>query len=1013
MARLFANNAASTLASPALVTDLTLALVSGDTFPTPTGSDDFLLTLASGNPESAWEIVKVTARSGNTMTVVRAQEGTTAQAWAAGTKAELRLTAGSVSSFANQVALDAVIKDPTGFNDPSAVTVSYDSATRKITLTGTFSAYWQGELVAALTNGWVSTAHAATTGSWFLYFDGTNFVWSQTPWSFDMLHIAYVYYGASDKFAIRECHGMATPWTVHRELHEVMGTYLASGADLSSYTLGSTTASQRRPAISAATVCDEDIRTAVTALAAGGPYTQHYLSSTGTSTFVTGAADIVPLLGSEPYYNQFSTPNWVQTPLPSNSYMALWLVAIPTAADSGSLPYRFVWIQGQDQSNALSTIQALTFQSLNLGQITSISPEFVPVAKAIIHYTAGNWTIVQVDKLTLSRASQTNSTAGYLSAVTTSAPLAGLGTPSSPLSMPAATTSNDGYMAASTLAGLAVKGGPNSFTGAQRTTGQLGTGVFTVASPPSGQDGDTVLMSDALIPFGVQRAGDGLTVSFNFGSTLPSGSILTKTDWHGTQQLYPTARTNLVRYCSDLTNSAWIKTTGISISPDAVLAPDGTMTADAMTYSGSGTLGSYRIYQNTGAQPNGVVITTSVWMRSDTPVTLRLVPASGGVDVVCNLTSEWQRFTCQGIGNGSSTSWAQIYSAVSDNTPWTVYVWGFQAERNAYPTRLIPTNSTAVTITDYSVTVQGKVTFATSTTSVNQEALANGDGSTTVFPLLVNGASLPSAASPVVAPLYRTDWQGTQQLYPTARTNYCPRSATFDLWTQSSGLSTTANSTTAPDGTATADKLLASGASPSYANIGVTIPLGTQVVASCYLKNIDAVNSAIYIRNAVDDGRVVINWSGLTISSVVPSSGATAAGFVDMGGGWYRVWAVMTTAEANPAFRIYPNLGASTYSIYAWGAQLEPSNGPTSYIPTTTTAVTVTDYTLAYNSGAGRWEVTYATAPVSGATQAWSGTIQGGPANGALLTWNMKGGTVSYFSGSWRTYNGLPVVAGI
>jgi hypothetical protein len=63
-------------------------------FPSPTGGDFFLLTLTQPGVESSWEIVKVTARSTDTLTVVRAQEGTSAAAWASGSKAELRLTAG-------------------------------------------------------------------------------------------------------------------------------------------------------------------------------------------------------------------------------------------------------------------------------------------------------------------------------------------------------------------------------------------------------------------------------------------------------------------------------------------------------------------------------------------------------------------------------------------------------------------------------------------------------------------------------------------------------------------------------------------------------------------------------------------------------------------------------------------------------------------------------------------------------------------------------------------------------
>jgi hypothetical protein len=45
------------------------------------------------------EIMEVTARSGDTFTAVRAQEGTTAQIWAIGTPVEMRLTAGVMDRF--------------------------------------------------------------------------------------------------------------------------------------------------------------------------------------------------------------------------------------------------------------------------------------------------------------------------------------------------------------------------------------------------------------------------------------------------------------------------------------------------------------------------------------------------------------------------------------------------------------------------------------------------------------------------------------------------------------------------------------------------------------------------------------------------------------------------------------------------------------------------------------------------------------------------------------------------
>lgn len=103
MARLFANNATSSLASGINDSDNTLLLAAGEgaRFPAPTAGDHFDMTLTQGiGLEESWEIVKVTARSGDTLTVTRGQEGTTAAAWAAGSKAELRLTKGAMEEAA-------------------------------------------------------------------------------------------------------------------------------------------------------------------------------------------------------------------------------------------------------------------------------------------------------------------------------------------------------------------------------------------------------------------------------------------------------------------------------------------------------------------------------------------------------------------------------------------------------------------------------------------------------------------------------------------------------------------------------------------------------------------------------------------------------------------------------------------------------------------------------------------------------------------------------------------------
>lgn len=94
--QLFTNNAKSVLAAnlTAIATSLSVTPGDGLLFPSPTGGNYFLLTLAqmSTAGEINFEVVKVTARSTDTFTIVRAQEGTTALAYVAGDKAELRLT---------------------------------------------------------------------------------------------------------------------------------------------------------------------------------------------------------------------------------------------------------------------------------------------------------------------------------------------------------------------------------------------------------------------------------------------------------------------------------------------------------------------------------------------------------------------------------------------------------------------------------------------------------------------------------------------------------------------------------------------------------------------------------------------------------------------------------------------------------------------------------------------------------------------------------------------------------
>lgn len=98
--QLFTNNADTTLNGAITSGSLSITVNDGSLFPVPTGGDYFLLTLfqKSGTSELNHEIVKCTARAANVLTVVRAQEGTTAKAFNNADPVELRVTAGSLSA---------------------------------------------------------------------------------------------------------------------------------------------------------------------------------------------------------------------------------------------------------------------------------------------------------------------------------------------------------------------------------------------------------------------------------------------------------------------------------------------------------------------------------------------------------------------------------------------------------------------------------------------------------------------------------------------------------------------------------------------------------------------------------------------------------------------------------------------------------------------------------------------------------------------------------------------------
>jgi len=98
---LYANNAYSTLGSPVSSSgQTTITVTNGAVFPSPTGNQFFRITVTLASaPNTVIEIMYCTSRTGNNLTVMRGQEGTTAITWVTGSLCANEATAGTYNQF--------------------------------------------------------------------------------------------------------------------------------------------------------------------------------------------------------------------------------------------------------------------------------------------------------------------------------------------------------------------------------------------------------------------------------------------------------------------------------------------------------------------------------------------------------------------------------------------------------------------------------------------------------------------------------------------------------------------------------------------------------------------------------------------------------------------------------------------------------------------------------------------------------------------------------------------------
>jgi hypothetical protein len=150
------------------------------------------------------------------------------------------------------------------------------------------------------------------------------------------------------------------------------------------------------------------------------------------------------------------------------------------------------------------------------------------------------------------------------------------------------------------------------------------------------------------------------------------------------------------------------------------------------------------------------------------------------------------------------------------------------------------------------------------------------------------------------------------------------------------------NQAISPDGTQNADLFYATTGSVKRVYKTATITSSTAYSVSVFAKA--SGKNFIFITDIDNSNEIWFNLSNGTFTSPIVGT----ATMVDYGNGWYKCSYITTstTTTGYAYFGVSDTSGSFTFTangtdgVYLWGAQMEASSYPTSYIPTTSSSAT-------------------------------------------------------------------------
>lgn len=295
--------------------------------------------------------------------------------------------------------------EPNGFIDTTQISLSWDEATRTLTIAkvgDSFSFYANGVKYTKTANESITISN--DIGNHFVYFDNNGLLQETTTFTSELIlrrcYVAFIYWTgtASLPDAQIETHGCEWASEIHLQQHLTIGTKYESGLALSLVVDGiGNSNSHIQLTAGSGIIWDEDIKHNINSRTATQILPIIYRSGVNGWDVDKSASFIAKKGINRAYYNQNVSGNWQLTELANNDYAVGYIYVAP------SISYQWFVVMGQQ---SYSTLPSARDGARNAPSLGSLPLQEFKLVGAVIYQTSDSYSnsakarIVSIDGIT-------------------------------------------------------------------------------------------------------------------------------------------------------------------------------------------------------------------------------------------------------------------------------------------------------------------------------------------------------------------------------------------------------------------------------------------------------------------------------------------------------------------------------------------------------------------------------------------------------------------------------------